>query len=352
MLSLPAQLTPEWISKNHSHYTSQLKHSDLILDCRQLEHLSSLGLAFFTELQKIADQKEKKFILSGTQERVKSELSKAPKTIITGDQLYTSSPSPFYQIGDALVKVTASMKVILHLLTESLYWSSFGIGKKKSILPGSTTAQMIVLGSSALPIVLLLSFLIGLTLAIQSAVQLEKFGASLYIASGIGISMVTEIGPMMTAVILAGRSGSSITAEISTMVVQEELRALKTMAINPIHFLLLPRFWALSITLPLLTICADIIGIIAGLIVAVFYAGVPAELFFNELQNAVTATMIIQSLIKAVTFAWIITLVSVYKGFNAHGGADAVGKATTSCVVTCLFSIIMADAIFSFIFYF
>jgi phospholipid/cholesterol/gamma-HCH transport system permease protein len=211
---------------------------------------------------------------------------------------------------------------------------------------------MVILGSSSLPIVLLLSFLIGLTLAVQSAIQLTKFGASLYIASGIGISMVTEIGPMMTAVIIAGRSGSSITAEISTMVVQEELRALKTMAINPIHFLLLPRFWALTITLPLLTICADIIGIFAGLLVAVLFAGVPLELFMNELQKAVSITMVWQSMVKVVVFAWIITLVAVYKGFNTRGGADAVGKSTTSCVVTSIFSIIMADAIFSFIFYF
>ena len=124
------------------------------------------------------------------------------------------------------------------------------------------------------------------------------------------------------------------------------------MAINPIHFLFLPRFWAMTITLPLLTVCADLIGIFAGLLISFFWLNIPPVLFFNELLSAVSLNMVLQSMEKAVCFAWIITLVSVFKGFNARGGADAVGKATTSCVVTSIFCIIMADAIFSFIFYF
>jgi phospholipid/cholesterol/gamma-HCH transport system permease protein len=322
------------------------------LNCSELKNLSSLGLAFLGELQKLSESSGKKLVLVDFPLVLRPELSKLPVKIPGDKSSSRDSETFFHNIGESLIQLYFSLKDHLHLLTEALYWSTFGMFKKKSILSGATISQMIILGSSSLPIVLLLSFLIGLTLAIQSAVQLEKFGASIYIASGIGISMVTEIGPMMTAVILAGRSGSSITAEISTMVVQEELRALQTMAINPIHFLVLPRFWALSITLPLLVICADLIGIFAGLLVAVLYAQVPIELFFNQLAGAVSVTMIYQSMIKTVTFAWIITLVAVYKGFNTRGGADAVGKATTSCVVTCIFSIILADAVFSFIFYF
>jgi phospholipid/cholesterol/gamma-HCH transport system permease protein len=203
-----------------------------------------------------------------------------------------------------------------------------------------------------LPIVLLLSTLIGFTLALQSGIQLQKFGATVFLASGMGISMVTEIGPVMTAVILAGRSGSSITAEISTMVVQEEVGALHAMAINPIHFLVLPRFWAMSLTMPLLTVCSAASGVLAGLAVGFLFFRLSPTSYLHELKDSVTINYLGQALIKSLTFAWIIALVAINKGMNVRGGADAVGKATTSCVVTCIFSIILADAVFSFIFYY
>jgi phospholipid/cholesterol/gamma-HCH transport system permease protein len=349
---LPSEITPNWISRNQRALFKQLKKADLRLDCKNLRTLNSLGVAFFTQLHQHADKIGSNLVLKDFPENLKNELTKAGNLLSHREMPSREKQSFFYKIGESTVYTIGSAKDLIHLLSECLYWSTFGLFRKKTTIAGATVNQMILLGSSSLPIVLLLSFLIGLTLAIQSAVQLEKFGASLYIASGIGISMVTEIGPLMTSVILAGRSGSAVTAEISTMVVQEELRALQTMAINPIHFLLLPRFWAMTITLPLLVICADVIGIFAGLIVSFFYAGIPVQLFFHELSNAVTPTMLVQSMIKSVTFAWLIMLIATYKGFNAKGGADAVGKATTSCVVTCLFSIICADAVFSFIFYF
>jgi phospholipid/cholesterol/gamma-HCH transport system permease protein len=156
----------------------------------------------------------------------------------------------------------------------------------------------------------------------------------------------------MTAVILAGRSGSSITAEISTMVVQEEVGALHSMAINPIHFLVLPRFWAMSLTMPLLTACSAASGILAGLLVGFLFFRLSPASYLHELKENVTINYIGQAAIKSMTFAWIIALVAINKGLNVRGGADAVGKATTSCVVTCIFAIILADAVFSFIFYY
>jgi phospholipid/cholesterol/gamma-HCH transport system permease protein len=153
-------------------------------------------------------------------------------------------------------------------------------------------------------------------------------------------------------VILAGRSGSAITAEISTMTVQEEVGALQSMAINPIHYLVLPRFWAMSLTLPLLTVCSAVAGIFAGLVVGFFFFKLSPASFFTELKGAVTINFVGQALVKSLTFAWIIALVAIRKGLAVRGGADAVGRATTSCVVTCIASIIVSDAIFSFIFYF
>lgn len=254
-------------------------------------------------------------------------------------------------MGAAAFAVLREIQSIGLLLSESLYHSTLALARPKTLTPGTTTRQMILLGVNALPIVLLLSALIGFTLAMQSALQLQKYGALIFLADGIGMSMITEIGPVLTAVILAGRSGSAITAEIATMVVQEEVAALRSMAINPIHYLVLPRFWAMSFTQPLLTVVACLAGIGSGLIVGVFFFDLSASSFMTQLQQVVPLKYVWQALIKSLTFAWLIVFISVTKGFNTRGGADAVGRATTSCVVNCIFAIILADALFSFVFY-
>lgn len=350
-ITLPAELTPEWVARIHRQATARIASEGVRLDCAKLKKLGSLGRGCLAQWSRTASESGTRLVLTGVPGGLREDLETLQDLAAAKGETRPADPS-LIRLGEWMSGGIQGLIHVSVLLVESLHGSTLGLFTKKTILKGSTTAQMVGLGSSSLPIVLLLSFLIGLTLAIQSAVQLEKFGASLYIASGIGISMVTEIGPMMTAVIIAGRSGSSITAEISTMVVQEELRALNSMGIQPIQFLVLPRFWALSITLPLLTVCADIIGIFAGFLVAYFYADIPTHLFLGELEWGVTFTMVWQSMVKVVVFAWIITLVSTYKGLVVRGGADAVGRATTSCVVTCIFCIILADAIFSFLFYF
>ncbi len=345
---LPERLSPQWLTENMPKFEKQVKASNLNLDCSQLQHLDSLALGCISSLHKTAQSHGHQLKLQGLKRDLQPELAKVVsekenKTIV--------NPSLFEVAGEGLVKLWSELRSVLFLLSESIYWSTWGLRKRKTILKGETVKQMILLGSNALPIVALLSFLVGLTLAIQSGLQLSRFGASIYLASGIGISMVTEIGPLMTAIILAGRSGASITAEISTMVVQEELGALHTMAINPLHFLVLPRFWAMSITLPLLTICAAVAGIVAGWAVGVLMFDLSTTIFFKTLIEAVTVDLIYKSIFKSLIFAWIISLIAISKGLQVRGGADAVGRATTSCVVSCIFIIILADAGFSFLFY-
>ena len=260
-------------------------------------------------------------------------------------------PSFAEKAGEAAYATLREVKAVALLLSESLYHSTLGLRGRKTLTQGSTLSQMILLGSSALPIVMLLSVLIGFTLAMQSALQLQKYGAMIFLADGIGLSMVTEIGPVMTAVILAGRSGSAITAEIATMVVQEEVMALRSMAINPIHYLVLPRFWALSVTQPLLTVASCLAGIASGLVVGVFFFHLSIPSFLGELREAIPFKYVWQAAVKALTFSWLIVFISVTKGLNVRGGADAVGRATTACVVNCIFAIVLADAVFSFLFY-
>jgi phospholipid/cholesterol/gamma-HCH transport system permease protein len=323
----------------------------LKLDCHRLRKLDALSLAWLSHLQESLEKSGRRLVLAHLSPELKKDLAKV--TLPEPEAPEEKEPAGLTErVGGSALKFFKEIRDTLVLLSESLYWSTFALFRPKTLLREDALIQMVRLGSTALPIVLLLSTLIGFTLALQSGIQLQKFGATVFLASGMGISMVTEIGPVMTAVILAGRSGSSITAEISTMVVQEEVGALHSMAINPIHFLVLPRFWAMSLCMPLLTVCSAASGIFAGLVVGFLFFRLSPASYLHELKDAVTVNYLGQSLIKSLTFSWIIALVAINKGLNVRGGADAVGKATTSCVVTCIFSIIMADAVFSFIFYY
>ncbi len=348
-LRLPSEITPEWIAEEHPRLLAGVKDGELRLDFSQVRDLDSLAVAWLADLHRSRENAGGRLILSKVSPQLRPRLEKALEKGEAGTPPQAESLA--VSIGGGLYSVFDEIKTMAVLLSESLYWSTLGAFKRKTILRGDTVIQMVRLGSSALPIVALLSFLIGFTLALQSGIQLQRFGATIFLASGIGISMVTEIGPVLTAVVLAGRSGSSITAELSTMVVQEEIGALQTMAINPIQFLVLPRFWAMTLCLPLLTVCSALMGIAAGLAVGMSFFNLSPASFLTELQSAITVNYVFQMLTKAVTFAWIITFVAVTKGIRVHGGADAVGKATTSCVVTCIFAIILADALFSFVFY-
>lgn len=216
----------------------------------------------------------------------------------------------------------------------------------------SLVTQMIRLGSQSLPIVLLISFLVGLTTALQAAYQLLQFGANIYIADLVGVAMVAEMGPLMTAILVAGRCGSSIAAETATMVIAEEVDALKTMGIDPLGYVVLPRLLALVITQPLLTVLATVVGIGGGMLIGVLYLDVSLPAFWTELLTAVDVMDLVQALLKSLTFAVLIGLVAVHVGFRAKGGAPGVGRSTTSAVVASIFLVIVADAIYSLIFYF
>lgn len=258
----------------------------------------------------------------------------------------------FEKWGDNVLSIWNEFLALAHLLVEGFWSLGTGLlGHRSKGIPGELFRQLLKLGVGAVPIVIMLAFLIGLTLAVQSAMQLEKFGAGVYLARGVGISMITEIGPLMAAIIVAGRSGSAIAAEISTMVVQDEVRALHVMGVSPVSFLLRPRLAALLIAQPLLTVLAQLAGIFAGLLVGLFVVGLPASLFLGELQNAITPAYFVQSMIKAATFGGLIALIGVRMGLTASGGAGAVGKQTTTCVVACISAIIISDALFSFVFY-
>jgi phospholipid/cholesterol/gamma-HCH transport system permease protein len=236
------------------------------------------------------------------------------------------------------------------MLAEILFWGSFGLIKRRDFRRGVLAEQMFSIGYQSLGIVCLLSFLIGTVLALQAAIQLNRYGAGIFLAPMIGISMIKELGPLLTAIIISGRNGSATTAEIATMVVGEEIDALKTMGLNPIQFVVVPKFWAMTMTMPLLTLASSLVGIIGGYIVAVTYLAIPSTLFIGELIKNVYILDVTANLVKSTVFSWLIVWIGAFHGFKVKGGAEEVGRETTSSVVTGIFIIIIADAIFSFIF--
>ena len=205
-------------------------------------------------------------------------------------------------------------------------------------------------GFDALPIVGLLSFLMGIVVAYQGAGQLRQYGANIFVADLVGLSMLREFAPLMTAIIIAGRSGSAYAAQIGTMTVTEEIDAMRTLGIEPLELLVLPKVIALTVALPLLTVFADVLGVLGGMIMAQVQLGVTYAEFLDRFVKAVSITDYLIGLGKAPVFAAIITVVGCYQGFRTKGGADSVGRQTTRSVVQSIFLVIVADALFSIAF--
>jgi len=205
-------------------------------------------------------------------------------------------------------------------------------------------------GVAALPITGLLSFLLGIVIAYQGADQLQRFGANIYVADLVGISMLRELSPMMTAIIIAGRSGSAYTAQIGTMKVTEEIDALRTIGVPPLELLVLPKMIALAIVMPLLTVYTDVTGVLGGMIMAQWKLGVDFRAFLDRLDDAIVLSTYWTGLVKAPVFAMIIALVGCYRGFQVTGSAESVGTQTTMSVVQSIFLVIVTDAMFSIVF--
>ena len=208
------------------------------------------------------------------------------------------------------------------------------------------------IGVQSLFIVSVSSLFIGMVLAFQSAYQMQKLAAEVYIASLVALSVVREIGPVITALIVAGRVGSSIAAELGTMKVTEQIDALMTLAADPVRFLVVPRFVALVIAMPLLTLWADAIGIFGGFLVGTMKLGILPSLYWKMTTIPLVFKDLASGLLKALMFGIIVAIVSCLQGFRTEGGAEGVGSSTTIAVVTSFILIIAADCFFTALFYF
>ncbi len=233
------------------------------------------------------------------------------------------------------------------LFGKTVFWIFVQPMKRRAILD-----QMIKVGIDSLPIVFLTSMFTGIVLALQTAYQMQKMSATLYIASIVALSMTRELGPVLTALVIAGRTGASITAELGTMKVTEQIDALETLATNPIRYLVTPRFIALFFMLPILSVYADIIGICGGYMIGVFKLHISNNLYMSTTWNALKFKDIMTGILKSFAFAMIICTIACYEGMRVEGGAEGVGSSTTKSVVTSFILIIAADCLFTAMFYF
>jgi phospholipid/cholesterol/gamma-HCH transport system permease protein len=236
---------------------------------------------------------------------------------------------------------------LINLAAQSLYWMVLPPYKRQRIFEQAKKA-----GVDSFFIVALISFSIGIILAFQISYMMVRFGAEMYISSIVALALVRELGPIITSLVVAGRVGAAITAELGSMQVTEQIDALESLATNPVKYLVVPRLIALAVTLPILTLYADLIGIVGGWLICVTKLGLSSRMYWNVTFDSLRFKDLFTGLSKTVVFGMIIAWVSCYEGFNVEGGAEGVGKATTRSVVTSFILIIACDCFFTALFYF
>ena len=320
------------------------------LDFESVKRIDSAGAAIINKINDTASQKKCALKMINLNPKIEQTI-RLFQVDVKYDESEKEQESFFEKIGEAGYRFYNTLIEVIILLSNVFYWSFASFFKKKLRRKGDVIHQSILIGVNALPIIGLISFLIGFILALQSAAQLRQFGANIYVADLIAIAMVSEMGPLITAIMVAGRSGSAIAAEIATMTVTEEIDALKTMGIDPIPYLIVPKLFSIMLTLPMLTVFANVIGIIGGMVIGVAYLDIDIIPFYNEVISVLRFKEIITFIVKSIVFAIIIVLTGTYFGLKVKGGSEGVGRATTASVVFSIFMVIVADSILGLIFY-
>lgn len=316
----------------------------VVVDFAQVSDFDSAGIAVMSLGSYRLENSGKALHAANLSDAQRDALDLMPQ--FTGELAEPYVPGFFEKIGDMGVNGWRELGYYYDTMTDAVF-AMLGVFRGKRPPPDSVTEQSVTIGVDSFPIIGLLSLLLGLIMAFQSAYQLQQFGANIYVASLVVLSFVRELGPMMTGIILAGRSGSAIAAELATMKVQEEIDALRTMGISPSQHLILPRIVAILLVTPILTLMSDFIGVFGGFLIGTLYLDLSVSTYINQTLQWVTLGDVMNGLTKSVIFAWIIGTIACYSGMNVSGGASGVGRATTRAVVASIFMIIVADSIYT-----
>jgi len=328
------------------------KNCTVLWDVSAIEEIDSAGMMLFIKYYDALLANHCSVTLQGATEKHerlytllrKHIVSSSPKTNIPLNQRILL---PFNYLGKWAMGLVTELILFMSFFGESSLVFFKSLLHPSSIRYAAIVKNIEEAGLRALPIVALTSFLIGIVITYQGAVQLEKFGANIFIVEMISISVTRELAPLITAIVVAGRTGSSYTAQLGVMKITEEMDAMRTMGFNPHHFLVIPRVLALIIALPLLVFFADIIGILAGMLISEIHLQLSFAEFLHRLQNVLDVKQVWIGIIKAPFFAILIAMVSCYRGFQVEKNSDSIGRYTTISVVNAIFLVIACDALFS-----
>lgn len=318
-------------------------------DLDGIDGFDDYGALVLMQLRKWVESKNATFERVDSQGKANKVLGLVGFDAGTGSPLLKTTVDQGFvaQLGNATLNHLTQVRFLVSFLG-SVFMATLRILKHPGNLRyADVLTNMERTGVNALPIVALISFLLGLVMAFMSSLQLQQFGANIYVASLVAIAMVSELGPIMTAIVVAGRSGSAFAAEIGTMQISEEIDALTTMGFDPIQFLALPRIIAALLVIPLLTMFSNIFAIFGGLLVGVLLLDLTVSSYLTHTMEALSLFEVVWGMGKSMLFAGTIAMVGCLRGFQTKGGADAVGNAATSAVVTSIFLIILLDSIFA-----
>ncbi len=334
-----------------SQYFSDKSSGNITVDLENVTYLDDFGTLVLVELRKSAVKANGDFHLLHPSKKIKEML-----LFLKFDSLLKNTPFEkkrrqgiFVRMGENTLNIVADLKYAISFIGDIAFSLGHHLAHPRILRTEDTMEYMQRTGVDGLPIVALISFLMGLIMAFMSSVQLEQFGANIYVASLVSLSMTRELGPIMTAIIVAGRSGSAFAAEIGTMKISEEVDALFTMGFDPVGFLVIPKLIAAVVMVPILTLFSDIAAIAGGLLVGVFMLDLTAGAYMAQTIHTLTLFDVFWGVFKSGVFGLIITYVGCLRGFQVRGGAASVGQATTSAVVSSIFLIILFDSIFSVI---
>ncbi|MBA4390464.1 MAG: hypothetical protein C0399_05955 [Syntrophus sp. (in: bacteria)] len=332
-------------------FFSEYNPSHLTVDLEKVDYLDSTGALFLVRLEDEAKTRSVPFTIANVSDEGKQIMSLIDRRALTAPSLAAKERALnlLEQLGNETINVLKDIYEVILFGGEILYEIAFSIRHPRKIRWNDVISYMKKVGVDGLPIVALISFLLGLIMAFMSALQLKQFGANIYVASLVAVAMVRELGPIITAIIVAGRSGSAFAAEIGTMRVNEEVDALITMGFNPTRFLTIPKLLAAMFVVPILTGFSSFFAILGGMVVGVLGLSLTIFTYVQQTMNAIEMFDVVSGLIKSVVFAAFIAAIGCQRGFKVRGGAEAVGNATTSAVVSAIFLIVVIDSTFAII---
>ncbi len=331
-----------------------LKHRlppSLTVDLKKVTYLDDFGALVLVEMKKLAPNGIGQFRIQNVSDEASKIVSMFDFESLGQEDILTKKPLPgaLIRLGEGFIRHASDLKYMISFVGSVCLSLIHVCLHPKSLRKDDTFLCMQKTGVDALPIVGLISFLLGLIIAFMSSVQLQQFGANIYVASLVSLAMTRELGPIMTAIIVAGRSGSAFAAEIGTMKISEEVDALFTMGFDPTRFLVVPKIVASVIVVPLLTLFADVFAISGGLVVGILTLDLTANAYITQTIRTLTLFDVFLGFFKSGVFALLIAWVGCLRGFQVKGGAASVGQATTSAVVSSIFLIILFNSIFSVI---